>query len=872
MVDTSLAKKKKGVGIDRSIHLTLIAEAKKDGVDTELLEEILWLLIAPDNLIGFLRAAKTILRILELAPDSWQQDLSNSGIIHWKPILEWVIQNDSRLTHTLGSEFGKQLNTSNRNPLNGSYITDYPYFSVFCEVPPQKHTDQFYLLVGQFLIANVYALKEQSSQEAYEKSTVRPWKALVNGIESVSVSIRRYSETPTKEDSKNKSSELVERRKEQNRVLALLPVDSSPETFPQKLENLNPSKNSVIIGDNEKIIRFFKKVYSEIQWVKRKGGSGGGGSGGGDELVGGIEETDSPISHHLISFDEGEDPSSNWGDVEVFSPKTLSSKERKAQLESDLPPDEDDGDDFATSIPVDCNESKKGLGTLARQAKAKQRKLERQNQNMPWDYKGLAVDEIATLRKYILDNLNQLMKEFILSSDDQLRVEGLFILHVMLWTGAHAKDAVKIIRHTKGSQATKEPVSIFWDPDIKKFCWEIRAISPEYQLKVTPIKNQVRQLATYFYLPTLKALSLTLKKIFETRRKKSNDERVCLNSDQNVLDQIDKELICISPDRRITKDKISNAIWEQLVLRTGDSTMASCITGRDHHLSKVRIFYTAPSIKKLQETYLSVIQESDDLVQKAAGLKPKKQSVWMPDEKLEGESVGARMCPTLSAVKQLFDQLKKDIKLAKQYEDEKGFIRFHNLYTLYTLQFFAYSTTYRAIKTPYLHLKQINRDRGIAAVTDKDDGSNHKSRLVWLPDKLMQQMVAYEEHLNNLKMSKTHLQQGRFKEFPCFFLNDNGNPLEARPLTIEPLLEKYIKIRANTHRRFLRTELLERGCMPEAIDACMGHWIVGEEPHGIYSSFNFGDYVEHLKPYITKIHEDIGLNTIIHSPLVKGRS
>jgi len=67
----------------------------------------------------------------------------------------------------------------------------------------------------------------------------------------------------------------------------------------------------------------------------------------------------------------------------------------------------------------------------------------------------------------------------------------------------------------------------------------------------------------------------------------------------------------------------------------------------------------------------------------------------------------------------------------------------------------------------------------------------------------------------------------------------------------------------------LRTELIERGCLPEVVDACMGHWIIGEAPHGQFSSFDFGRYIEILKVALQKLHADIGLQTVIHSPLVR---
>ena len=67
----------------------------------------------------------------------------------------------------------------------------------------------------------------------------------------------------------------------------------------------------------------------------------------------------------------------------------------------------------------------------------------------------------------------------------------------------------------------------------------------------------------------------------------------------------------------------------------------------------------------------------------------------------------------------------------------------------------------------------------------------------------------------------------------------------------------------------MRTELIERGCLPEAVDACMGHWIIGEAPHGQYSSFNFGQYIHILKEAMQKLHAHIGLSAVIQSPLAR---
>lgn len=74
-----------------------------------------------------------------------------------------------------------------------------------------------------------------------------------------------------------------------------------------------------------------------------------------------------------------------------------------------------------------------------------------------------------------------------------------------------------------------------------------------------------------------------------------------------------------------------------------------------------------------------------------------------------------------------------------------------------------------------------------------------------------------------------------------------------------------IRIKPNTHRRFLRTELIERRCPPEVIDAFLGHWQQGEEPYGPFSSFSARSYVETLRTYLEPLLAEIGLTHAIAS-------
>lgn len=68
----------------------------------------------------------------------------------------------------------------------------------------------------------------------------------------------------------------------------------------------------------------------------------------------------------------------------------------------------------------------------------------------------------------------------------------------------------------------------------------------------------------------------------------------------------------------------------------------------------------------------------------------------------------------------------------------------------------------------------------------------------------------------------------------------------------------YIPHRINAYRKFLRTELSERGCPPEALAAFMGHWLRGEEPQDPYSSFCPAAYAGVLSDWITQLLKTLG--------------
>lgn len=145
------------------------------------------------------------------------------------------------------------------------------------------------------------------------------------------------------------------------------------------------------------------------------------------------------------------------------------------------------------------------------------------------------------------------------------------------------------------------------------------------------------------------------------------------------------------------------------------------------------------------------------------------------------------------------------------------------------------------------------------------------SRLVVLTDLLKRQLKAYKVHCRaitaQLELHAPAPTNGFFLR-----LTDDGCLCyeEIRPLHIKAVMrqiEGFTPHAVNGFRKFLRTELAERGCPPETLSALMGHWLSGEEPQDIYSSFCPRTYVQGLHTCLLSLMRELGW-TVRNSHLV----
>jgi hypothetical protein len=179
----------------------------------------------------------------------------------------------------------------------------------------------------------------------------------------------------------------------------------------------------------------------------------------------------------------------------------------------------------------------------------------------------------------------------------------------------------------------------------------------------------------------------------------------------------------------------------------------------------------------------------------------------------------------------------------------------------------GYATSCRAIISPFIASSEIDADTGLAALADKDGPDHHKNRLVWIPEEVRKQIRGYEAHRKALlELFGGHFVKSNAVVPDCFFLRvtDKGQFafVAVKPSTLAEQMKGFIRLPANVHRRFLRTELIEDGCPAEIVDAFMGHWSRGEEPHGWFSSFSYIEHVGVLEKHLVPILRDLGWQPI----------
>ena len=229
--------------------------------------------------------------------------------------------------------------------------------------------------------------------------------------------------------------------------------------------------------------------------------------------------------------------------------------------------------------------------------------------------------------------------------------------------------------------------------------------------------------------------------------------------------------------------------------------------------------------------------------------------------------VGSALVPKKTVVKKIVTELQRSLKQTQKTLSINEILQYHLNYSIYTMIFLSYATGYRGVHTLLPSWRLISDDNKWLAISDKDDQDATHTRLTYLSPIISEHLKHYQRHLNaflnkvllisfeiHQKLIDT-LRDWKFKldyrssaerfvlddSLQGAFFNIDIDKPSIKQISLNYFFdylkkEKHIELPANGGRHLIRTEALNEGIPSDLIDAFLGHFIYGNEPHSAYSA------------------------------------
>jgi len=387
------------------------------------------------------------------------------------------------------------------------------------------------------------------------------------------------------------------------------------------------------------------------------------------------------------------------------------------------------------------------------------------------------------------------------------------------------------------------------------------AIGPNYKTQLPDELDEVnRPLSDAILLPDLLGLGRQLHQFLQLEKRPNG--RV-FGIDPIPAKSAINELLNRIKDDRISPEKISGVLPSILMQRGADITQVWMVTADQTRADETRMHYTRHAVTNLQRAYGFAARRLARMV----GSTP---DAWTAPEQMQSEdvpSVGARFVIRLDELKSLVHGLVEQLREPRRTPfTTPGIRRYHDAYLLYTWLMQSLQTSIRAVTRPntlYQTWHEAGNVTTRCGLSDKDSRYCDKARLASLDSRLEAQFGHYKLHLESLVRRLGLINPLKLTEaenLPLLVITAQKALIPLTPAWVESQLEeRFTPLPANFHRAFLRTELLERRCNPETIDAFLGHADAGQSPYGRYATYDYGLHSPQVEKAIAKIHEELGL-------------
>lgn len=805
----------------RTVLLALAADAKRD---VKTIADILKVIDAHPFLIDLPRVLQGLLNALDTMDVPPALNLGNFDLLIWRDECRWLIANRSnpKFIARLGSDFYLGDKRRERNPVIGKGVKEFafPYATLWHEPTDSESGQDYYRLIGQLL-----ALYQQNAND-------------------VDLEDQEY----------NASLDL--RELSGRRILTIpaeLNIWSSSAIFLQSCWYFDAADSIYQLAEHFTRVARLVRYYGGKALPERHGG-GGGQRRGELSLAAGQGVL---ISQGISEFplEDPDDPDLLPGYISfVAAPPAVNDFDEELPLGEITAQREicliDTGDEVRPFVA----ELLSHQGMLAHIARARQ--------FLPFGYSCFTLRELATLLFGVSDDFQRCRERLRITplheqKATRLRLEALLALHLMLWFGRTIEDCTKL----RISDRTARPTTVLELIPAGETTAEFRfyAPTPDYLAEEELPKAAVRLTQETISVPDLvgaAGLVMALGGVASARR---GGVFTCKVAD------LEREIRVVlnelgDGDSRFTIHKVRSYLHRQIIADSHDVVAASMLSGVPCLSANTPLYYSQYDSTYLRTVYCRSVRRVLVGVYACVGLE-----ALIPDvSEVAGAAVGARNCLRLDAVRANLAALLAVLR-KRPRNDLRQLVHWHNCLTLWTVQMFLMATGCRAIRNPLKLVDEFDSRWGHGALGDKGADDGHMSRLAILPDLLARQLRAYDAHcVAIVERLKAHLPGQSVPTFG-FFLRLTGNETllfdEIRPRHVSEVMrqvEGYTPHPMNAFRKLVRTELAERGCPPETLAAYMGHWLQGEEPQDIFSSFCPHTYVDSLQRYLLPMMKELG--------------
>lgn len=836
-------------------HIYLCSLAPQMGVSEGEIKNLLWSLNAPPILTSLMRIAGNLREGINLAETQLQVDISKPGMTDWMTILDYILDPENKLQEAMGphvSEYGDEKEEYSRrsNPLRGKWITRHPmYTALWNNHESDNYRDLFRLLQFHVIAGHAKLMRDITTLEYYE--TYSEKDSILSKFKSCAANACRLVRDLSLERYHYWFHEIIEEvipRSDLNQQPTPLVSHSIKDFYTYFVSRHKAQKSDERTECVKHLGLFFKRVYFEQETENRKGG--GKRHSVARTLHDGFVERFSDKLKIKTSFSDESDPDDDWGEQTLIH--AFIQQEEWGEMDLD-PYENDTGEDLYLSTYG----SEKMRSTLSRYASAQGqvRQLAMANQLLRGRWSQMTVWEVSQLMRHCGDTFRLVTSNNVIIDKDKERLEAICMIMIMLWTGSNLDRARNISLITSKDRNAAGLAYL-----VDKNEWRVKPYEPKYATRPTSKQVELsRKKSEFVYLPDMFNIGGYLSKTATVLSSTNQTGKIFKHRIDKYRKLIKSLLKELPNGMRVSENKISKYLFFLIASEiSGDVADAITSTANYHPLGQTTLHYNTPSADHIRKVHqkavgavvASIYEEAYDNKEPPERIEP---------TSLPGRHLGSRLCPETHHVASMVESLATKIQSPPENRLEPSLIDYHNIYTIYTTQMIGYATGFRAVTNPFVYGSQIDDLTGTAIISDKDGSDFYNSRVIWIPESVHHQMEHYMTHrtimLNDVLLRRPDIHT---EDLPYLFLLEEGlTAYPIRPKYVAPYLEDILPMPLNVNRRYLRTELKERGCPIEIVNAFMGHWSRGEEPWGKYSSLSFDDFLAHIKQHIPAIMREL---------------